>query len=68
MPVVIGGEAKAVEIARALYDAGICVPSIRYPTVPRGQAQLRLTVTAGHTAGEVSQLLAVLDHNLKSEI
>jgi len=67
IPVLIGDEAKAVEISRALLAAGIYVPAIRYPTVRRGQAQLRLTLTASHTAEEASRLLATLS-NLKSQI
>ena len=60
IPILIGDETRAVEAAQALRVAGIFIPAIRYPTVPRGRARLRLTVTADHAAEEVTQLLAAL--------
>jgi 8-amino-7-oxononanoate synthase len=61
VPVLIGDELKAVEAAAKLRGQNIFVPAIRYPTVARGKARLRATLTATHTAGEVSQLIAALD-------
>jgi 8-amino-7-oxononanoate synthase len=61
IPILIGAEAKAVEVAAALRAQGIFIPAIRYPTVARGQARLRLTVTAGHTHADMVQLLAALN-------
>jgi 8-amino-7-oxononanoate synthase len=60
LPLVVGGEARAVEIADALRERGIFVPAIRYPTVARGAARLRLTVSAAHTPEDVQTLQAVL--------
>ena len=56
----IGDEKKAVEAAAALRAQGIFVPAIRYPTVARGAARLRVTVTAAHTSEDISQLTAGL--------
>ena len=67
IPLVIGDEVKAVETAAALREKGIFIPAIRYPTVARGQARLRLTVSAAHAAADVSQLLTALSH-LKQQI
>src|SRR6266487_1705785 len=67
IPLVIGDESRAVEAAAALREQGVFVPAIRYPTVARGQARLRLTVSAAHTAADVSQLVAAVS-NLKLEI
>ena len=61
VPLIIGDEAKAVEAAARLREQHIFVPAIRYPTVARGQARLRVTLTAGHTAGEINQLAAALE-------
>lgn len=68
IPLIIGNEKKAVELAAALRERGIFVPAIRYPTVARGKARLRMTLTAAHTTGEVNRLAAALDQsaNLKS--
>ncbi len=60
LPLVIGDETKAVNVAGALRERNIFIPAIRYPTVARGAARLRITVTAGHSPGDISQLAAVL--------
>jgi len=61
LPVLIGDESSAVAAATALREAGIFVPAIRYPTVARGRARLRVTVTAAHTPADVSELTAALE-------
>jgi len=61
IPLVIGDETKAVEAATALRARGIFVPAIRYPTVARGQARLRITLTAAHATEEINQLTAALE-------
>jgi 8-amino-7-oxononanoate synthase len=70
IPVLIGDETRAVAASAALREQGIFVPAIRYPTVARGQARLRLTVTATHTAEDISLLVAALRsvRNLQSAI
>ena len=60
IPILIGEEGKAVEVASVLRDQGIFIPAIRYPTVARGQARLRLTLSASHTAADLVQLLTAL--------
>jgi 8-amino-7-oxononanoate synthase len=60
LPIVIGEESKAVEAAAALRERGLFIPAIRYPTVARGQARLRLTLSAAHTPADLAQLLAAL--------
>ena len=60
MPIIIGDERAAVEISRQLYDRGVFVPAIRFPTVPKGKARLRVTVTAGHCREDVCQFLDVV--------
>ena len=60
IPIIVGEERAAMELSRKLYDAGVFVPAIRYPTVPRGQARLRVTVTAAHSPEDIDRFLAVL--------
>jgi REP element-mobilizing transposase RayT len=60
IPVIIGDEAAAVEVSRKLYEAGLFVPAIRYPTVPKGKARLRVTVTAAHSSQDITHLLEVV--------
>jgi 8-amino-7-oxononanoate synthase len=56
LPIVLGAAKKTTETAAALRERGIFVPAIRYPTVARGQARLRLTVTANHDAPAIQTL------------
>jgi 8-amino-7-oxononanoate synthase len=59
-PILIGDETEAVEAATKLREQNIFVPAIRYPTVARGKARLRVTLTAAHTTEEISQFTAAL--------
>jgi 7-keto-8-aminopelargonate synthetase-like enzyme len=60
IPVHIGDEARAVDVAAALRQQGLFIPAIRYPTVARGRARLRVTLTAAHSAADVARLAAGL--------
>ncbi len=60
VPLTIGEEAKAVETAAILRERGFFIPAVRYPTVARGQARLRLTVTASHTTQDLEGLFTAL--------
>ncbi len=60
IPLLIGKEEKATAMAASLRSRDIFVPAIRYPTVARGKARLRLTATAAHTAADVAELADAL--------
>ena len=60
VPLQVGAETEAVALAARLRADGVFVPAIRYPTVARGAARLRLTITAAHTAEDVRALAACL--------
>jgi len=59
-PLILGGNAEALEMAAALRERGLWVPAIRPPTVPVGTARLRITLSAAHTEAEVDRLLDAL--------
>lgn len=59
-PVIIGDEQKAVEAAEILYKKGLFVPAVRTPTVAKGQARLRITLSAAHTHEQITQLVSAL--------
>jgi 8-amino-7-oxononanoate synthase len=61
IPILLGDESKAVEAAAKLQEQNIFVPAIRYPTVARGKARLRVTLTASHSADDVSTLAQALE-------
>jgi len=60
IPLILGDETKAVEAAAGLREQNIFVPAIRYPTVARGAARLRVTMTAAHSAEDVAELVRAL--------
>jgi len=65
-PLLIGDDAKALTISQQLQQAGILVTAIRPPTVAKGSARLRITLTASHTQSDIDYLLASLAAILKS--
>jgi 8-amino-7-oxononanoate synthase len=60
IPLILGDETKAVEAAAKLRGQNIFVPAIRYPSVARGAARLRITLTATHSSAEIKQLVEAL--------
>jgi 7-keto-8-aminopelargonate synthetase-like enzyme len=57
LPLIVGEEAKALAMMGQLHEAGFFIPAIRYPTVARNEARLRVTTTTGHTGEDVAALL-----------
>lgn len=60
-PVVIGDNHETLAVSRALDTEGIWVPAIRPPTVPKGAARLRVTLSAAHSFEQVDRLVATLN-------
>ena len=59
-PLVVGGAAETVRLARALEAQGLLVPAIRPPTVPAGTARLRVSLSAAHALEDVELLTHAL--------
>ena len=59
-PLLIGSNQEALRVAEALRMQGILVPAIRPPTVPKGQARLRISLSAAHSKEDVRRLCAAL--------
>jgi 8-amino-7-oxononanoate synthase len=60
IPILIGDENKAIEAATKLRGQNIFVPAIRFPSVSRGAARLRVTLTAVHSVDEINLLAAAM--------
>lgn len=60
-PLMLGDEARTLRWAAALDACGIAVGAIRPPTVPSGQARLRITLSARHTEADIERLLDGLE-------
>jgi 8-amino-7-oxononanoate synthase len=57
LPVMVGENEKALEMSQRLLEEGILVVAIRPPTVPKGTARLRLSVSSVHTGEDIQKLL-----------
>jgi 8-amino-7-oxononanoate synthase len=63
----VGDEQAALDLASALQNEGFLVPAIRYPTVAKGAARLRITVTAAHEEDHIRSLCRAIRKMTKSE-
>lgn len=66
VPIVVGDEARALEVSATLQEHGILIPAIRYPTVARGQARLRASLMATHTQEELQTAATAISQIIKS--
>ncbi|SDX95445.1 8-amino-7-oxononanoate synthase [Nitrosomonas sp. Nm33] len=62
-PLVVGRSDEVMHLSAALRDREILVPAIRPPTVPKGKARLRISLSAAHCEEDVEQLIEAL-HDL----
>jgi 8-amino-7-oxononanoate synthase len=60
VPIVLGRSDAALEAARMLAEKGYFVPAIRYPTVAKDAARLRVTLSAKHSPEQIAGLCEVL--------
>lgn len=70
VPLIVGDEKKAVDAARELFDAGLYLSAIRYPSVPRGAARLRAAVRADHAGedlAEAARLIVLALHQVQEK-
>ena len=66
-PIHVGEGAKAFEFSRRLYDAGVYIPAVGFPTVPEGKARLRAMVIATHKRADLERagsIIAEVGHTL----
>lgn len=63
-PLLLGSAERSQAVSAALREAGLWVPAIRPPTVPRGRARLRISLSAGHSESDIDRLLDALQSAL----
>lgn len=66
IPIIIGSEKKTVEISRKLLKYGFFVQAIRYPTVKKNHARLRVSISSKHKKKQIRNLIHILNKITKS--
>jgi len=66
-PWVVGDEDAALNLAAALQNEGFLIPAIRYPTVAKGAARLRITVSAAHEEPQICAFCKAIRKLMKPE-
>jgi len=59
VPIMIHDERKTMEMASAMNERGIFVVGFSYPVVPRGEARIRVQISAGHDTDQIDRAIAV---------
>ncbi len=59
-PLIVGDNEAALALSRALWEKGLWTPAIRPPTVPKGTARLRISVSAAHSEADIATLINAL--------
>ncbi len=61
IPVIVGDEELAMEIAQRLRQRGFLVPAIRPPTVPRATSRLRISLSTQHDQEAIDRFVTALE-------
>lgn len=62
VPVILGENERAVDVAQSLVDCGYYLLPIRHPTVPKGTARLRLSLTTDISFEDIKEFVSVFAH------
>ena len=62
---IIGNEKTALKFGKYLFKKGIYALPIRYPTVPKNKARIRISVTAWLSKNQIENALRVFELSAK---
>jgi glycine C-acetyltransferase len=65
IPIIIGDEKTAMDFGNYLFQNGVHAQPIRYPTVPKGKARIRLSVTAWLSNKDIKKSLEIFEKGFK---
>lgn len=65
IPIIIGNEKTAINFGKFLFDRGVFVQPIRYPTVPKNKARLRISVTAWLSRKDIDYALEIFEQAIR---
>ncbi len=60
LPIMLYSEDRALELAKYLLERGVFLQAIRYPTVPMGEARLRLTASLKYKKEDLEYFYTLL--------
>ncbi len=60
VPVLVGDEHRAMDLAHKLFEAGYYAPAVRWPAVPRKMARIRFSIMSSHSRESIDGLVATL--------
>ena len=61
VPIMLRDEIKTVSIARAMNERGIFVVGFSFPVVPRGEARIRVQLSAAHSREQLDKALSTFE-------
>jgi len=59
VPIMIGDELTTIEMARLINEKNVFVVGFRFPVVPKGEARIRVQLSATHTRGQLDKAISV---------
>ena len=65
IPIIVGSEKRTIEISSSLLKNGFFVQAIRYPTVEKNKARLRVSISALHKENHIVKLIRTLNKIMK---
>ncbi len=60
VPIIVGEESAALDLAEKLLENQLLVGAVRPPTVPRGTSRLRVTLSCEHTQEQIDRLIGAI--------
>ena len=61
VPIMLRDELKTADLARAVNERGVFVVGFSFPVVPRGQARIRVQISAAHTREQLDRAISVFE-------
>jgi len=59
IPIMLGDEKRTVEMANAMNRRGVFVVGFSFPVVPRGEARIRVQVSAAHSRAQLEEAISI---------
>ena len=66
VPIMLGDEKRTVKMAHMVNERGIFAVGFSYPVVPKGEARIRVQISAAHTQAQLDKAIAVFEETGKA--